>query len=154
MYSDAALTGHQYCSQVSAVLKRTHDYKYFNYTTAKAVCHGQGGTLLTPAAYDSNCTKEILPGNGEYQAWIGTIPFRSRGWKALTTQKGAARYPNSSVDTPLYVVCEFRKLSTVSKWSRMLNAASLHLNSLQTTSMEHCTTHKSIRRIISMFPSS
>ena len=112
IYSGAALTGYQYCSRVSAVLKRTHD-KYFNFTTARAVCHGQGGTLLTPETYNSHCASELL--DGTYRAWLDKIVFRSAGDYAHTTRIGGERYPTSSLDTPLYVVCQFCKLCTAGK---------------------------------------
>ena len=111
IYSDATLKGYQYCSGMSSVLKRTDENKYFNFTTAKAVCQGQGGQLLTPTAYNSGCTSELL--SGSRQAWIDVISLRPSGNDAQTTQIGGERSLASSVKEQLHAVCEFRNLSTV-----------------------------------------
>ncbi|XP_065195933.1 mucin-2-like [Sycon ciliatum] len=100
----SSLTGYSYCSGVGAVLQRTHDNKLFNFTVAQEICRLQNGSLLSPKAFTSRCTRTLL---GDTRiAWINQFEAGKNEMIAFVTGGPSHNASTRFLKTPLYVVCE------------------------------------------------
>eukprot|EP00117_Sycon_ciliatum_P038318 scpid70463/ scgid5349/ Cell death abnormality protein 1 len=97
------LTGYSYCQQVNAVLKRTHDFKFFNFSDGHDICKLHNGRLLSAKAFTSGCTSTLL--NATRPAWINQFEDGSSDSIAYV----GTQAPNAStryVNALMTVVCE------------------------------------------------